>query len=139
MSDTSIKLDILTPMGAVRDGIDVPGVEVPGYLGELGVLPRHEALLTAVVPGIVRFREGAQAVRLAVGSGFLEVKEAGRVIILVDRVATPEQVDRAAVSARLAEVKAKLEHDKGPIEAGEHRALEDERAWLEAQLRLVAN
>ncbi len=139
MSDTSIKLDILTPMGAIRDGIDVPGVEVPGVLGELGVLPRHESLLTAVVPGIVRFREGVQAVRLAVGSGFLEVKEAGRVIVLVDRVATVEQVDRAAVLARLGEVKAQLEVDKGPIDAGAHRALADERAWLEAQLRLVAN
>lgn len=139
MSDTSIKLDILTPMGAIRDGIDVPGVEVPGVLGELGVLPRHEALITAIVPGVLRFREGATAVRMAVGSGFLEVKEAGRVIILCDRAALPEDVDRAAVTKRLAEVKAALEQDKGPIEAGEHRALVDERGWLEAQLRLVAN
>ena len=61
MSDTSIKLDILTPMGAIRDGIDVPGVEVPGVLGELGVLPRHEALITAIVPGVIRFREGVTA------------------------------------------------------------------------------
>jgi F-type H+-transporting ATPase subunit epsilon len=139
MSDTSIKLDILTPMGAIRDGIDVPGVEVPGVLGELGVLPRHEALITAIVPGVLRFREGATAVRMAVGSGFLEVKEAGRVIILCDRAALPEDVNRAAVTKRLAEVKAALEQDKGPIEAGDHRALDDERGWLEAQLRLVAN
>ena len=32
-----------------------------------------------------------------------------------------------------------LENDKGPIDSGEHRALADERAWLEAQLRLVPN
>lgn len=139
MSDTSIKLDILTPMGPVRDGIDVPGVEVPGVLGELGVLPRHEALITAMVPGVVRFREGAKQVRMAVGSGFLEVKEAGRVIILCDRAVEADKVDRAAVTKRLAEVKAVLENDKGPIDSGEHRALVDERAWLEAQLRLVAN
>jgi F-type H+-transporting ATPase subunit epsilon len=135
MSD-SIKLDILTPMGALRDGIEVPGVEVPGMLGELGVLPRHESLVTAVVPGVVRFREGVNDVRIAVGSGILEVKEAGRVILLVDRAATPEQVDRAAVTARLTEVKAKLEAERGPIEGAEYRALADERAWLEAQLRI---
>jgi hypothetical protein len=29
----SLKLDILTPLGPVRDGVDVPGVEVPGVLG----------------------------------------------------------------------------------------------------------
>lgn len=138
MSDT-IKLDILTPMGAVRDGVEVPGVEVPGMLGELGILPRHESLVTAVVPGVVRFREGVTNVKLAVGSGILEVKEAGRVILLVDRAATPEQVDRAAVQKRLDEVKAKLELEKGPVDGAEYRALADERAWLEAQLRLVAN
>src|SRR6186713_2393723 len=127
MSD-SIKLDILTPMGAIRDGAEVPGVEVPAMLGELGILPRHESLVTAVVPGVVRFREGVTAVRLAVGSGILEVKEAGRVILLVDRAVTPEQVDRAAVTARLAEVKTKLEGERGPIEGAEYRALADERA-----------
>lgn len=139
MSDTSIKLDILTPMGAVRDGIDVPGVEVPGVLGEIGILPRHEALIAAIQPGVLRFREGAKAVRMAVGAGFVEVKEAGRVIILCDRAVEPDEVDRAAVTKRLAEVKAKLEQERGPIDAGESRALNDERAWLEAQLRIVAN
>ena len=53
-----IKLDILTPLGPKRDGIEVGGVEIPGIEGELGVLPQHEALVTAVLPGVVRFREG---------------------------------------------------------------------------------
>jgi F-type H+-transporting ATPase subunit epsilon len=137
MSATSLKLDILTPMGAVRDGVDVPGVEVPGVLGELGVLPQHESLLTAISPGIVRFREGAKTTRLAVGSGFLEVKEAGRVIILCDRAIGPDEVDKAAVTKRLAEVKAQIEREKNRT-VDELRPLEDERRWLEAQLRLVA-
>ncbi|MBX7082928.1 MAG: ATP synthase F1 subunit epsilon [Nannocystaceae bacterium] len=136
MSDTAIKLDILTPMGAIRDGIDVPGVEVPGVLGELGILPRHESLITAIVPGVVRFREGGNAVKLAVGSGFVEVKEAGRVIILCDRAVEAGGVDKSAVQSRLAEVRSALERERGPIEAAEFRALQDERAWLEAQLRL---
>ena len=133
----SLKLDILTPLGPVRDGVDVPGVEVPGVLGELGVLPQHEALLTAIVPGVVRFREGAKTTRLAIGSGFLEVKEAGRVIILCDRAITPEEVDKAAVTKRLAEVKAEIERSKNRT-VDELRPLDDERRWLEAQLRLVA-
>ena len=133
----SLKLDILTPLGPVRDGVEVPGVEVPGALGELGVLPQHEALLTAVVPGVVRFREGAKTTRLAIGSGFLEVKEAGRVVILCDRAITPEEVDRTAVTKRLAEVTTEIEREKNRT-LDELRPLEDERRWLEAQLRLVA-
>jgi F0F1-type ATP synthase epsilon subunit len=115
MSATSLKLDILTPMGAVRDGVDVPGVS----------------------PGIVRFREGTKTTRLAVGSGFLEVKEAGRVIILCDRAIGPDEVDKAAVTKRLAEVKTQIEREKNRT-VDELRPLEDERRWLEAQLRLVA-
>ncbi len=133
----SLKLDILTPLGPVRDGVDVPGVEVPGVLGELGILPQHEALITAVVPGVVRFREGAKTTRLAIGSGFLEVKEAGRVILLCDRAIGPDEVDKAAVTKRLAEVKVQIERAKNST-VDELRPLEDERRWLEAQLRLVA-
>ncbi len=137
MSDTSIKLDILTPMGPVRDGIEVAGVEVPGVAGELGVLPRHESLITAIVPGVVRFREGAKEVRLAVGTGFLEVKEAGRVIILCDRAVGADEVDRAQVTKRLGEVKAAIDLQKGAVDEGDYKALVAERAWLEAQLRIL--
>lgn len=133
----TLKLDILTPLGPVRDGVDVPGVEVPGVLGELGILPQHEALITAVMPGVVRFREGAKTTRLAIGAGFLEVKEAGRVILLCDRAIGPEAVDKVAVTARLAEVKVQIERAKNST-VDELRPLEDERRWLEAQLRLVA-
>ena len=50
----------------------------------------------------------SRVTKLAIGSGFLEVKEAGRVIILCDRAITPEEVDRTAVTKRLEEVKAEI-------------------------------
>jgi F-type H+-transporting ATPase subunit epsilon len=130
-----IKLDILTPLGPKRDGVDVPGVQIPGIAGELGVLPEHEALITAVVPGVVRFREGAKSTRLAVGAGFLEVKEAGRVIILVERALAPEEIEVDAVRNRLREVETELAKQRGAVTDPDHRDLAQERAWLEAQLR----
>jgi F-type H+-transporting ATPase subunit epsilon len=130
-----IKLDILTPLGPIRDGVDVPGVQIPGIAGELGVLPQHEALITAVVPGVVRFREGPKSTRLAVGAGFLEVKEAGRVVILVERALSPDEIELDAVRSRLSEVETELAKQRGPITEPEHRDLSQERAWLEAQLR----
>jgi F-type H+-transporting ATPase subunit epsilon len=133
-----IKLDILTPLGPKRDGIDVPGVQVPGIAGELGVLPQHESLITAVVPGVVRFREGAKSTRLAVGAGFLEVKEAGRVIILVERALDPDEIDVDAARTRLTEVEAELAKHRGAVTDPDHRNLSQERAWLEAQVRCAA-
>lgn len=130
-----MKLDILTPRGPKRQGIDVPGVEIPGILGELGVLPEHVPFVTAVRPGVVRFREGNESVRLAVGAGFLEVTDAGRVVLLVERALAPEEIDGEAARARLVEVQAELAKHSGPIAAATFRDLEQERAWLEAQIR----
>jgi F-type H+-transporting ATPase subunit epsilon len=130
-----IKLDILTPLGPKRDGVDVAGVQIPGIAGELGVLPAHESLITAIVPGVVRFREGSKSTRLAVGAGFLEVKEAGRVIILVERALAPEEIEVDAVRTRLADVETELAKHRGAVTDPDHRDLAQERAWLEAQLR----
>jgi F-type H+-transporting ATPase subunit epsilon len=134
----SMKLDILTPLGPVREGVDVAGVQVPGILGELGILPQHESFITAVVPGVVRFREGAQSVRIAVGAGFLEVKDTGRVVILVERALAPSEIDSGKARTELEEVKRELAAYSGPITSAKFRDLDTRRAWLEAQLRATA-
>jgi len=131
---TSMKLDVLTPVGAIYQGVSVPGVEVPGLLGELGVLPDHESFITAIKPGVLRFRDGAKSVRLAVGSGFIEVKDDGRVVILCERALTGEQVDKPAAKERLAEVERELQAHGGAIADAGYRALLAEREWCNAQL-----
>lgn len=130
-----MKLDILTPRGAKHEGVDVPAVEIPGLLGELGVLPEHVQFVTAVKPGVVRFRQDNQSVRLAVGAGFLEVTEAGRVVLLCERALAPEEIDAEAARARLSEVETELRAYTGPISGATFRDLDQERTWLQAQLR----
>ncbi len=134
MADT-ITLDILTPTGARREGVSVPGVEVPGLLGEMGVLPGHETFITAVIPGVVRFREGTRSTRIAVGAGFLEITDDGRVVVLVDRAREPAQIDAADTRSRLSKVSSQLAAHRGAVTSAEHRTLVQEQAWLEAQLR----
>jgi F-type H+-transporting ATPase subunit epsilon len=134
-----MKLDILTPRGPKRQGIDVPGVEIPGILGELGVLPEHVPFVTAVRPGVVRFKEGNAAVRLAVGAGFLEVTQEGRVVLLCERALAPDEIDVEAARARLREVEGELAKYSGPITSATFRDLDQERGWLEAQLRAAAS
>jgi len=138
MSDR-MKLDILTPRGAKYEDIDVPGVEIPGLLGELGVLPEHVPFVTAIKPGVVRFRGSNESVRLAVGAGFLEVTEAGRVVLLCERALSPDEIDAQEARSRLTEVKSELGQYSGPITAASHRDLEQERGWLEAQLRCAGD
>ncbi|MCR9162032.1 MAG: ATP synthase F1 subunit epsilon [Nannocystaceae bacterium] len=133
-----VKLDILTPLGAVREGIEVAGVEVPGIQGELGLLPHHESLVTAVTAGVIRFKEGNSSVRIAVGSGFLEVKEAGRVVILVERAVESSDVDAAAAKSARDEARKELDAYKGSVDAPEYRALHDRWAWNDAQVRAAS-
>jgi ATP synthase F1 epsilon subunit len=133
-----LTLDLLTPTGPLRAGLSVDGVELSGILGELGILPDHEALVTAVVPGVLRFREGERSARIAVGSGFLEIAADGQVHVLVDRAVDAGEVDVAAVRARLDAVTRELSQLQAALTDPHHRRLDVERAWLEAQLRAAA-
>lgn len=138
MAHTSLKLDILTPLGAKRRGLDVTGVEIPGLEGELGVLPDHVPFVTPIVPGVVRFRDGEESVRIAVGAGFLEVGADGRVAVLVERALSPDEIDVVAAKQALTRVNAELAHQLGSIDAAEHRKLVSEQGWLEAQIRTAS-
>lgn len=138
MAATSIKLDILTPLGPKRRGVEVTGVEIPGLNGELGVLPDHVPFVTPVLPGVVRFREGDESVRIAVGAGFLEIGGDGRVAILVERALDSSEVDVAAARQALTRVSGELGQLQDSIDAAEHRKLVMEQGWLEAQIRAAS-
>jgi F-type H+-transporting ATPase subunit epsilon len=137
MAASSIKLDILTPLGPKRRNVEVAGVEIPGFAGELGVLPDHVPFVTPVVPGVVRFREGDTSVRIAVGAGFLEIGGDGRVAILVERALEAAEIDVAAARDGLARVNAELAGQHDSIDAAEHRKLLTQQGWCEAQIRAV--
>ncbi len=135
MAATSIKLDILTPLGPRRRGLEVSGVEIPGLNGELGVLPDHVPFVTPVIPGVVRFREGETSVRIAVGAGFLEIGAVGRVASLVARALDSSESDVPAAREALTRVNAELAGLQDSIDAAEHRKLVTQQGWLEAQIR----
>jgi F-type H+-transporting ATPase subunit epsilon len=134
VADT-LELHILTPLGPKREGLRVAGVQLPAMLGEIGVLPDHEALVTALMPGVVRFRESGKDVRIAVRSGVVEITAEGRALVLTDEAVEAHDVDAPPLRERLRTVSAELDAQRDSVEAAEYRALADERAWLQAQLR----
>jgi F-type H+-transporting ATPase subunit epsilon len=84
---------------------------VPGAEGEFGVLPQHVALMTEIVPGELRIVKDGQEIRLAVGSGFVEVTQES-VSVLTDMAIREEEIDEAAAEAaiRRAEDAMKSKH-----------------------------
>ncbi len=94
-----LKLEIVTPEGKVFSD-DVITVVLPGALGEMGVLPNHAPLVTALIPGELRYTQGTTVTELAVGDGFVEVT-GDTVKVLTDMAMTDAHIDEATVQAAL--------------------------------------
>ena len=69
-----LRLRIYTPEREIVDR-EVREVTAPGALGEIGVLPDHAALVTALEPGVLTYRDAGAITRLSIGAGFAEVRD----------------------------------------------------------------
>jgi len=69
-----LRLRVYTPERELVDQ-DVREVTAPAAYGEIGVLPDHAALVTTLEPGVLGYREDGRVVKLAVGPGFVEVRD----------------------------------------------------------------
>ena len=94
--------DKLTFSGEV-DQIDVPGLE-----GDFGVFAQHAATVSLLRPGIITVYAGGQQTKFVVMGGFIEVSPQGTVTVLADAAATAADFDRAALTARIAEMETSI-------------------------------
>jgi F-type H+-transporting ATPase subunit epsilon len=69
-----LRLLVYTPEQAVVDE-EVREVTAQGARGEIGVLPDHASLVTALEPGMLTYRGSGGLTRLRLGSGFAEVRD----------------------------------------------------------------
>lgn len=68
-----IKLDILTPEWT--RSVEAEAVFVPGVLGEFEVLQNHAPIISALVAGDVKWREGGKLEKIAVKGGVMRLKD----------------------------------------------------------------
>jgi len=87
-----VELVIVTPQGqAFRD--EVEGVVLPGTEGDFGVLPGHEAFLTALRIGPVEIQRGGQKRFAAISRGYAEVVD-DVVTVMVGTCEFADEIDR---------------------------------------------
>lgn len=91
---TKLNLTIVTRERKIVE-TQVDEVNLPGYEGELGILPGHTPLLALLKIGELRYRTGNTVSRLVISWGFAEVLPE-RVIVLAERGFLPTEIDRAA-------------------------------------------
>lgn len=105
----SIHLDIVTPeTKAFSD--EVENVYLPGVDGEMGVLPQHAGLVTALKAGELRYLHQGQVVTLAVGSGFAEITQE-KVVVLTDMALGEDEIDEDETEKAIERAKERLSKD----------------------------
>jgi F-type H+-transporting ATPase subunit epsilon len=101
-----LQLDIVTPEKKVfSDTVD--NVYLPGADGEMGVLPMHAGVVTALQPGELRYLHNGQVVTLAIGSGFAEITQT-KVVVLTDMALGEGEIDEKSTEEAIQRAHEKL-------------------------------
>ena len=101
-----LHLDIVTPEKKIFSA-SVDNVYLPGADGELGILPQHTGLVTALKPGELRYLHNGKIESFAIGSGFAEVTQT-KVIVLTDSALGENEIDEGQVEAAIKRAQEKL-------------------------------
>jgi F-type H+-transporting ATPase subunit epsilon len=127
-----MQLDIVTPeRSVVSETVDA--VTVPGREGELGILPGHAALISGLKSGILTYTKGADARRMVVSGGFVEVSN-DRVSVLADTAEFSDEIDTAAARSEM----DSIDRTMGNLSGEELEDARDRFERAEARLQLSA-
>lgn len=119
MAEDMVHVDLVTPEQQFAS-VDATLVEVPGTMGDFGVLPGHSPLISTIRPGVVTIHTGAAKQRYVALGGLAEVT-AERCAILAEYLedvssVTREEADKRLAAARKAETEAVAEDEKRSAE-----------------------
>lgn len=95
MAYKPLNLTLVTPDKKLLTDIEVEEVFVPGYRGELNILPGHAPLMTTLSTGLLRYRlKGQSDLKTVVVSwGYAEVNPNG-VLVLAETAERAEEIDQ---------------------------------------------
>jgi F-type H+-transporting ATPase subunit epsilon len=125
---TTMHVDVVSAEESIFAG-DAEFVVLPGEAGELGIYPRHAALITRIKPGVVRIRVPGQTEEesVFVAGGILEVQP-HVVTVLADTAIRGRDLDEAKANEAL----------KRAEEARRSAADKMEIAQVEAEISILA-
>jgi F-type H+-transporting ATPase subunit epsilon len=129
-----LEVVVVSPARPIFRG-DAKWVTVAAWDGQLGIWPRHTAIVAALGSGLLRIgQEAGKVARFAIRGGFLKVG-GSRVTILADSAVAEAEANEAEAKRELDETLGALRHPKTDEEFTE---LLDRRAWCESRLRLAS-
>ena len=109
-------------------------VVATGTIGELGIFPKHTALLTGIKRGPIRLKlEGAEEEIFYASGGYIEVQPTS-ITILADTALRADDIDEASALAAQKKAEQELADNKSDIDFGRVQADIQETA---AMLRTI--
>ena len=109
-----MRLEIITAEREVySDDVDI--LVAPGTEGELGILPHHSPLMTALQPGELRLRKDGEDVYMAVSGGFMEVMD-NKVTILADAAERSDEIDEARVQDAIRRAEERIQNRESDMD-----------------------
>jgi F-type H+-transporting ATPase subunit epsilon len=130
-----MRLVIVTPRGSKVD-TDVSMVTVPGEMGELGILPGHRPLITALAIGVLHYTEGGKVKQLATNEGFMEVHD-DEVVVVTETAEEPDEIDAERAKRSLDAAEAAIKSTDPYADPVGWKQLQDKR--LRALNRLAVS
>ena len=121
-SDT-LHVEVVTAERSLYSG-EANMVEAPGALGQLGILPKHAALLTTLKSGTLEIRNDGTEETFFVSGGFLEVSN-NRVTVLADTAENAENIDEARAQEARRRAEERLKDVRTNTERAEAQAALD--------------
>ena len=129
----SLTLRVLAPDQSVFDG-NADEVILPSTTGQLGILPGHVSLLTALDFGVLRVREGNGWKAIALQGGFAEV-DADEVTVLVNAAELGSTINAEAASKELDAATAALAKFEGQPSSTDKIKAQQELARTRARVQ----
>ncbi|MCC6618408.1 MAG: F0F1 ATP synthase subunit epsilon [Chloroflexi bacterium] len=115
-----LQLDIVSPERlAFTDEVDE--VILPGIDGQLGILPHHTRLITALGIGELRIRKGGTEQSMLISGGFVEVRS-DRVVVMADLAEHSAEIDEARAIEARKQAEADVESARDPVDLARVRA-----------------
>lgn len=114
---TTMHVEIVTAERQLYSG-EADTVIAPGTEGQLGILPRHAALLTTLKVGEMLIKLGGAEEPFFVSGGFLEVSN-NRVTVLAETAEHAEEIDQARAEAARRRAQEYLVQARSDVERAE--------------------
>ncbi len=116
----TLRLEVVSPEGRIfTDDVDM--VVVPGIEGELGILPHHTPLVTALGTGELRIRQAGTVQFMLISGGFVEVRP-DKVVVMAFVAEHSDAIDVAAAAEARRAAEADLEAVHDPVDLARVRA-----------------